>query len=31
VKVTAANNQTPLDLALTGGHQAVVDILEKYV
>jgi ankyrin repeat protein len=30
VRVQADNRQTPGDLALTRGHQAAVDILEKY-
>jgi ankyrin repeat protein len=30
VGASAGNGQKPIDLALTGGHQAAVDILEKY-
>jgi ankyrin repeat protein len=30
VHTRAANNQNALDLALTKGHQAVVDILDVY-
>ena len=30
VKARADNNQNPLDLALTKGHQSMVEMLEHY-